>query len=175
VLAGCRDRFAERRELERRPRVAELSPSAGTAPRDVRDGGSAIYESRAGIEVLATTSPGFDPYMRYDPTTVGTVRGPILGFERVPLVGDRTGLFVRINEGGDFPYIYLGPEEWLFSRDVTPDMTEQILATGSRVVRDGRIVIMARKIVLDGRELDLRDREGNPYWTEPVVVEREAY
>jgi hypothetical protein len=180
LLAGCNNNVARNpltgeREaplVAERNRLSELPPAPGTAPRVVADGGEVVIGPKVAVETAASYHGGLDPYMRYDTTTERTIRGPILGLERVPLTGDRTGLFVKINDGGEFPLIYVGPEEWLFTHDITPSMTEQIFATGSRVVVGDQIVILARKVLHDGVEIDLRDRDGNPRWTEPVTTER---
>ena len=156
------------RRLPTRP-VVELAPAPGTAPRDVQDGGIVTERPKMGIQTAANSVLLFDPNMRFDRTTEITVRGSIVGRMRVPLVGDRTGLFVRVDVGGEIPYVYLGPEEWLFFHDIRPGMTEPILVTGSRAELNGQIVIMARKIILHSVEVHLRDPDGNPYWTEPVI------
>jgi hypothetical protein len=111
-------------------------------------------------------SSGFEPYLEYNKATEITVHGAINGFARVPLTDNRTGLFVRINAGGDFPYIYLGPEQWLFFNGIDPKMTNTILAVGSRVGN----VIMARKLVWNGYEYELRNEDGVPFWTEPAIA-----
>jgi hypothetical protein len=107
--------------------------------------------------------------MRYDRTTEVTIRGPIVGLMRVALAGDRTGLFVRVSTQGELPYAYLGPEEWLFFHDIRPGMTQEIFITGSRAELNGQIVMIARKIILNGLEVSLRDANGNTYWTEPAI------
>lgn len=179
LSAGCRD-MAEppmsrdvnggppMRRLATRP-VVELAPVPGSAPRAVGDGGVVLEPPKIGIETAANSIPLFDPYMRYDRTTEVTIRGPIVGLMRVPLVGDRTGLFVRVSTVGELPYAYLGPEEWLFFHDIRPGITQEVFVTGSRADFNGQIVMMARKIILNGVEVSLRDANGNPYWTEPVI------
>jgi hypothetical protein len=116
--------------------------------------------------ITSQTEASLDPYIVYSKSSEITIHGPINGFARVPLAGDRTGLFVRIDAGGEFPYIYLGPEQWLFANSINPQMTNQILAIGSR---SGRVVL-ARRIILGGYEIDLRDANGSPYWDEPMML-----
>jgi hypothetical protein len=116
--------------------------------------------------ITSQTEVSLDPFILYSKSSEVTIHGPINGLARVPLAGDRTGLFVRIDAGGDFPYIYLGPEQWLFANSIDPKMTNNILAVGSR---SGR-VILARKIILGGYEYDLRTVNGSPYWDEPITL-----
>jgi hypothetical protein len=177
--AGCRDmaepptaRDAGRAPVVRRvPRreAVELAPSPGSAPRGVQDN-SIIEEPKVGIELAANAIPLFDPHMRYDKTTEVTISGPIVALIHTPLAGDRTGLFVKISAGGETPVVYMGPEEWLFFHDIRPAMTHQLFVTGSRAEMNGQMVIMARKIILNGLEVHLRDANGNPFWTEPIVA-----
>jgi len=142
---------APRHPIATAPRVpvGELPPIDDPAPATRR-------ESRSGL----------DPYLEYNKATEITVHGAINGFSRVPLTDSRTGLFVRINAGGAFPYIYLGPEQWLFFNGIDPKMTNTILAEGSRVGN----VIMARKLVWNGYEYELRNADGVPFWTEPAIA-----
>lgn len=179
LAAGCRDFAAPpQRRLAGRPPVLELAPARGTAPRNVQDGDRVIRDRREKVGVItAASSDGlamFHPNMRYDPTTEVTIRGPIVGYRRIPLSGDRTGLFLRVSAGGEVSHVYLGPEEWLVLHDIYPDMTKQVLVTGSRAELGEQIVIMARKIVLNGADYHLRNQAGHPYWTEPIVRERAA-
>jgi len=177
--AGCRDMFEPpmSRDINGGPpmrrlgtrSVVELAPQPGSAPSAVGDGGLVLEPPKIGIETAANAIPLFDPYMRYDRTTEVTIRGPIVSLMRVPLAGDRTGLFVRVSTQGELAYAYLGPEEWLFFHDIRPGMTQEIFITGSRAELNGQIVMIARKIILNGVEVSLRDANGNPYWTEPVI------
>lgn len=107
-----------------------------------------------------------DPYtMQYNPTTVITLRGGVLGFRRISLEDDRTGLYVRISGGGDLLWVYLGPEQWLIDHGVRPDMTEQFTVTGSMITTEGERLMVAREITIDGLKVELRDELGTPNWS----------
>jgi hypothetical protein len=170
LVAGCRDLAAPpTRRATTRP-VVELAPAPGSAPQEVLDGGNVVSPPPpAGVTLAINAVTLFDPSMRYDRTTELTVRGDIVGLVRTTLIGDRTGLFVRMNTGGEVPLVYLGPEEWLFTHSIRPSVTEAIMVTGSRADLNGRIVIIARRIVWKGAEIHLRDAEGRPYWSEPML------
>ena len=113
-----------------------------------------------------------DPYtLNYDPDTVVTLRGQILGFRRISLSDDRTGLFVRIHSGGGLPWAYLGPEPWLNDRGLALVMTQEVTVIGSRVNEDGQPLLIAREIATADTRVELRDEWGTPRWTLPLGVD----
>jgi hypothetical protein len=172
TLAGCSPyTHAPVRRVATVPRTARVSvpplreaPPISTRRVEVREL-PAMMNRPSGI-VTSQTVASLDPYIVYSKSSEITVHGPINGFARIPLVGDRTGLFARIDAGGEFPYIYLGPEQWLLANSIDPKLSSQILVVGSR---SGRVVL-ARRITLGGYEYDLRDVNGNPYWDEPIIL-----
>ena len=111
-----------------------------------------------------------DPYTAdYRPASVVTIRGPVVGFKRIALSHDRTGLFARVNVGGEFPDIYLGPEEWLIDHHFLPEITSTISATGSMVATaNGPHMLIAREATMGDVRVPIRDEEGTPLYPVPV-------
>ena len=123
-----------------------------------------------------TVAPGVvqarpvDPYTAdYKPGSVVTIRGPVVGFKRIPLSHDRTGLFARVSVGGEFPDVYLGPESWLVDHHFLPEITSIISATGSMVsTADGPQMLIAREAALGDARVAIRDEDGTPLYPVPV-------
>lgn len=133
-------------------------------------------ETKVKVKTVELARYAIDPLgHHYNPATTMTLHGPITGQSRFPLGDGRTGLMVRLAVGGSFPYVYLGSESWLVRHEMTADITDRIEAVGSLVTIDGKTVLIAQSAVLDGRQLQIRDAQGRPFWPwrEPIVVERE--
>jgi hypothetical protein len=171
-LAGCRDRVAD---VDRDITLDEVFASNDALPADTVTGDAfddAFPPAQVGdiapspfVQPVLRDRP-LDPYtLQYNPTTVITLRGAVLGFRRISLEDDRTGLFVRISGGGDLLWVYLGPEQWLIDHGVRPDMTEQFSVTGSMINTERERLMIAREIAIDGLRVELRDDLGTPNWS----------
>ena len=114
-----------------------------------------------------------DPYTAdYRPASVMTIRGPVVGFKRIPLSHDRTGLFVRLSVGGEFPDVYLGPEPWLIDHHFLPEVTSMITATGSMVsTANGPHMLIAREASMGDVRVAIRDESGAPLYPVPVDLD----
>lgn len=149
-------------------RVAEAESSADLATvlksNDVSPPAAREISPSPDVQPVIRVRPT-DPYtIQYNPSTLITLRGPVLGLRRIALSADRTGLFVRVPSGGELPWAYLGPEDWLIDRGVTPGMTESITVTGSLVTSNGQPMMIAREVSSGGLRVQLRDAWGTPNW-----------
>jgi hypothetical protein len=124
------------------------------------------------IKTAASLRPN-DPLTEdYSQASVITVSGPVVGYQYMPLSHDRTGLFVKVKVGGEFPMVYLGPQGWLTQKDFDPQITHMIEVTGSRVrSTDGQDVIIAREAVWSDRTLAIRETDGTPLYPVPTTSE----
>lgn len=123
--------------------------------------------------VVAATGPStrpIDPYtIDYRPSSVVTMRGPIVGFRRMSLSHDRTGLFAKIQVGGEFPEAYLGPEAWLIDQGLALEIANPIEVTGSRVETvNGSILIIARDAAWRNTAVAIRNAQGAPLFPIPT-------
>lgn len=190
VLAGCdRDRrvdrgeapqvgeFVERFEDETsaNDRAAEL---VNTPPvlRGRPAPPVAVEAPGSGPVVVAATGPTtrpVDPYTAdYNPASVITIRGPVVGFRRIALSHDRTGLFTEVHVGGEIIETYLGPEGWLANQGFVPEIANRVAITGSRVATErGNVLIIARDAVLGDSKLAIRNADGQPNFPLPVDVD----
>ena len=128
----------------------------------------AIIDEPSAVRVAAGLRPG-DPYTaEYNPSTVITIRGPVVGMRRIPLAGDRTGLFVEVKNGGEITEVYLGPESWLNDHLFAPEITGMMTATGAQLRTNNGRMIIAREAGLRGVTLQIRDQDGTPLFPVPV-------
>jgi hypothetical protein len=114
-----------------------------------------------------------DPYTAdYNPGSVMTIRGPVVGFKRIALSHDRTGLFARVSVGGEFPDVYLGPESWLVEHNFLPEITSMISATGSMVsTASGPQLLIAREATMGDVHVAIREENGTPLYPVPADID----
>lgn len=120
-----------------------------------------------------TNARPVDPYTAdYKPGSVVTIRGPVVGFKRIALSHDRTGLFARVSVGGEFPDVYLGPEPWLIDHNFLPEITSVISATGSMVsTANGPPMLIARDATMGDTRVAIREEDGTPLYPVPVDID----
>lgn len=162
----------ETRQNDRVPAIVNKPPviSRGTASTGTSTG---PHVDASGPVVVAATGPAtrpIDPYTSdYRPSSVVTMRGPIVGFRRMPLSHDRTGLFAKIQVGGEFPEAYLGPEAWLIDQGLAPEIANPIEVTGSRVETvNGTTLIIARDATWRNTAIAIRNAQGAPLYPIPA-------
>ncbi|MCB1111396.1 MAG: DNA-binding protein [Chlamydiales bacterium] len=102
----------------------------------------------------------------YDVSTVETIEGTVkrVGvYQRDKGIGN--GTFVIVDTGGEEIAAALAPEWFIENQDVTIKEGEHIKVTGSRVTYKDLTAILASKIEVDGKEIELRDDDGTPHWS----------
>lgn len=116
------------------------------------------------------------PYNRlYNQRSQITFTGVVTGIQRVkPTPNMDTGvtLLVKNDAGGGTAVVDLGPA-WFVDQQVTKIRSkDKIQVTGSKVMVDGRGVILAKLVKSGNNVLALRRPDGRPYWDiyEPVVA-----
>ena len=60
--------------------------------------------------------------------------------------------------------VHLGPSWYLTEEKFALKAGETMEVTGSRIIQDGRTIIMASEVKADGKTLKLRDEQGFPLW-----------
>ena len=101
----------------------------------------------------------------YDPATVVTVTGTIVGESRIDRGAGHSGvhLLVRTAEG-EIP-VHLGPDFWVDNQTVKFAQGDQITARGSRITFEGKPAIIAETVTKGATTLVLRDAKGVPAWS----------
>jgi hypothetical protein len=113
----------------------------------------------------------------FDPETVQTFEGQIVGIERVNIEeGDleRPAMIVRFIGNGDFPKIYLGPTDFIGDHDLDPQIMNYAEVVASRVNVPG-LDYVARELKIGDKSVVLRDGLGSPYWHETGRYNRNQY
>jgi hypothetical protein len=101
----------------------------------------------------------------YDPATVVTVTGTIVGESRIDRGAGHSGvhLLVRTAEG-EIP-VHLGPDFWVDKQTVKFAQGDQVTAKGSRITFEGKPAIIAESVTRGANTLVLRDAKGVPAWS----------
>lgn len=126
--------------------------------------------SGGGVEVLDESDFEFsakvvDPFEGlYNPESLGSVTGPVLGMRRIVAKNERTFLVLEVGLSGEFFDVLLGPEDYLTQHGLSLGVTDQVQAVGSRTVRNTRNTIVARTVREGNVTVPLRDETGRALW-----------
>ena len=101
----------------------------------------------------------------YDPKTVETVGGTVLSVEKIT-VANRRGYLVQVmlQTNKEIIPVHLGPAWFIVKETPRIDANDTISVTGSRMMFDGRQVIVAADIAKGNEVLKLRQDNGVPFW-----------
>ncbi len=125
-----------------------------------------------GQEVIVNGNAGLNAdssYNRlYSTKTVKTFKGVVTGIQSAPPmngVGNVVTYVVKAQNGGT-AIVDVGPEWFVNNQKTRIKMKDRVQVTGSKVLVDGRGIIIAEMIVKEkGKEvLTLRAPDGRPYW-----------
>jgi hypothetical protein len=100
----------------------------------------------------------------YDPATVQTVVGEIVGIEQVSCGrGRATGVHVSLRTATETVMVHLGPS-WFLEGKVQLREGDRLEVRGSRVMLDGAPAVIAAELRRGDATLQLRDARGLPAW-----------
>ena len=106
------------------------------------------------------------PYGRmYDPKTVETVMGEVLGVDEIiPHHGMGHGIHLRLRTAKETIAVHLGPSWYIEHQDTKIGVMDQLEVTGSRITFGGAPAIIAATVRKGNETLTLRDADGFPMW-----------
>jgi hypothetical protein len=106
------------------------------------------------------------PYGRiYDVKTVQTVKGAITEIQRVaPMRGMSEGVHITLKTDQGVADVHLGPAWYLDHQDTQLAVGDHVDVRGSRVMLEGKPVVIAAEVKKGGEVLKLRDDQGLPMW-----------
>jgi hypothetical protein len=109
------------------------------------------------------------PYQNlYDPAKVETLSGEVLGLEKVvPMRGMNYAVQMKLKTEKETITVHLGPEWYIERLDVKIIPGDKVNVTGSRVIFDGKPVIIAAELKKGENLIVLRDAKGVPVWAGP--------
>ena len=101
----------------------------------------------------------------YDPKTVETVFGEVLGLDTFPGRRGMAGVHANLKtDKGETIPVHLGPAWYLDKQSVTLKQGDKVTVRGSRVTFDGKPALIAAEVTKQGQTLRLRDDDGVPVW-----------
>jgi hypothetical protein len=120
----------------------------------------------SGVVFAQRGGPGGGPQgRRYDPKTVETVSGEVLGLETLPGRHGMGGVHANLKtDKGETIPVHLGPAWYLDKQSVSLKQGDKVTVRGSRVTFDGKPAIIAAEVTRQGQTLRLRDDNGIPVW-----------
>jgi hypothetical protein len=108
------------------------------------------------------------PYQRmYDPAKVETIKGTVDAVETVvPMKGMHKAVSIMVKTDKETIPVHLGPEWYIERLDTKILKGDAIEVRGSRVIFDGKPILIAAEIKKDKSEhiIVLRDDAGIPVW-----------
>ncbi len=100
----------------------------------------------------------------FDPATVVTVTGTVLGESRIDRGMGHSGVHLSVQTpDGEIP-VHLGPDFWVDKQTVKFAKGDEITVRGSRITFEGKPAIIAMTVTKGATTLVLRDAKGAPVW-----------
>ncbi len=108
---------------------------------------------------------GMGPQHRvYNPATVTTIRGEVVGVHVWAPRGRVHILELRVRDESGVTVVHLGPVLFVRQQGFQFRRGDHVEVTGSKVTTQHYHYIVAREVVKDGKTLTLRDEQGRPAW-----------
>jgi hypothetical protein len=101
----------------------------------------------------------------YDPSTVETVAGEVVGVERGAVPGGGGGVHLVLRTDKETISVRLGPASYVDRQALKIASGDRIEVKGSRVTIDGQAAIVAAEVRKGEQKLLLRHDGGIPYWS----------
>ena len=101
----------------------------------------------------------------YDTSTVQTVTGRIVFLEKLAATHRRSrGIHAMLLSGSDSVYVYLAPRWHVKKLEFFIEKGDTVSVTGSRVLLDGRMTLVAAELRKGARTLRFRNPDGSAAW-----------
>lgn len=101
----------------------------------------------------------------FDPATVVTVQGTVLGESRIDRGMGHSGVHLSVKTAdGEIP-VHLGPDFWVDKQTVKFAKGDEITVKGSKITFEGKPAIIAETVTKGASTLVLRDAQGVPAWS----------
>jgi hypothetical protein len=101
----------------------------------------------------------------YDPSTVVTLTGTVVGEKRVDRGMGHSGVHLVVKTAeGEIP-VHLGPDFWVDQQAVKFAKGDEVTVKGSKISFEGKPAIIAESVTRGASTLVLRDAKGVPAWS----------
>jgi hypothetical protein len=131
---------------------------AGAVP---NSGGNRAYRHQPRTP---TGPPPRDINHVFNPTTVVTANGPLLGIKSFPFEKDTDYTVLTINVRGELPHVILGPSKHLDDRQIALGIGDPVQVTGSWIRWRGQLAMLAKELTIGGNSVVFREDSGKPMW-----------
>lgn len=112
------------------------------------------------------TGPGRPAARHYDPASVVTVSGEVVGVERVPSPQGRgAGIHLALKTATETLSVVLGPSRYVDAQPTRIAVGDRVEVVGSRVTLQGKPVVAAAEVRKGDATLKLRNPDGTPLWS----------
>lgn len=101
---------------------------------------------------------------KYDPATVVTLRGTVLGEQRVEHgKGPKAVRLVLKTDEGQVS-VQVGPDSWVDAQKLKLQKGDEVTVKGSKFTYEGKYGVIAQSIARGPETLVVRDASGKPAW-----------
>lgn len=102
----------------------------------------------------------------YNPKTAETISGEVTDVEKItPMKGMSYGVHLILKTDKETISVHLGPGWYIENQDIKINKKDKIEIKGSRIIFEGKPVIIAAQITKGKEILELRDENGFPVWS----------
>jgi hypothetical protein len=108
------------------------------------------------------------PKVKYDPATVVTVKGTVLGETRVERGKGHKNVHLVLKVGEEQVSVHLGPDSWVDRQSVKFAKGDEVTVKGSKFTYSGKFGLIAQSVARGGDTLTPRDPSGKPAWGTPA-------
>lgn len=116
------------------------------------------------LAVPALTRADSKKVAKYDPATVVTLKGTVLGEQRVAHgKGPKAVRLVVKTDDGQVS-VQVGPDTWVDAQKVKLQKGDEVTVKGSKFTWEGNYGVIAQSISRGGETLVVRDASGKPAW-----------
>ena len=113
----------------------------------------------------SAAGPSGKKVAKYDPSTVVTVQGTVLGETRTAHGnGPKAVRLVIKTAEGQVP-VHLGPDAWVDAQKVKLHKGDEVTVKGSRFTYEDKYGLIAQSVTRGGETLVVRDASGKPAWS----------
>jgi hypothetical protein len=110
--------------------------------------------------------PGTPYGKMYDPKTVETFSGEVVGIDRVaPMKGMSYGVHLTLKTDKETVSVHLGPAWFVENQDIKIEPKDKIEVKGSKITFNGKPAVIAEEVKKGDETLTLRDENGYPVWS----------
>jgi hypothetical protein len=103
--------------------------------------------------------------VKYDPSTVVTLSGVVLGEQRVDAAKGQKGVRLVLKTGDQQVSVHLGPDTFVDRQKVKLAKGDEVTVKGSKFTYDDKFGLIAQTVTRGIETLVLRDAAGKPAWS----------